>query len=415
MASFLTELNRAAKIVAREQAQASREAERQQKAAVREAESTRKAFERAAKQVERAEIADRTRLEKGAQEAHVAAMMAEVDRRNLELNGVYEEIDSILAATLDVDDYVDLELLRIEVEHPPFDRPELEIPIPQPESLPDPTKPVFREPPPPTGIFGKKKHAKAVDYAKDRHEGDMKLWNDRLTQLEFDRMSATEDHQRAEKQRLADLTRELERYKKECADRETEAIARNAAVDKLISGLGYGTSEAIQEYVSIVLANSVYPEHFPVTHDFSFEPGSAELRLRVLVPPPALIPDVKAHKYTKTSDQITSTKLSQKACKDRYSGAVQNVALRSIHEVFEADRRGLIQTISLEVGTETLHPATGIDAYIPFVAVASERAAFLEFDLSAVVPSATLDHLGASFSKNPFGLVAADPKGVRRA
>lgn len=135
----------------------------------------------------------------------------------------------------------------------------------------------------------------------------------------------------------------------------------------------------------------------------------------MLVPPPDSLPDIKAYKYTKTSDEISSTNLSQKARKDRYTDAVHQVALRSIHEVYEADRRGLIQTISLEVGTETLHPATGLNAYIPFVAVGCERSAFVEFDLSAIVHLATLEHLGASLSKNPFGLVGADTKGVRRS
>jgi len=40
---------------------------------------------------------------------------------------------------------------------------------------------------------------------------------------------------------------------------------------------------------------------------------------------------------------------------------VHQVALRSFHEVFEADRRGLIRSISLEVGTETIDPATGVE------------------------------------------------------
>ncbi len=418
MAGFLAELNRAAKIVAREHERATREAERERKAAVRRAEQAQKAEERAAKQFERAQQADRKRLEKEAKEAHIAAMMAEVDRRNLELSGIYEEIDSLLGATLDVDDYVDLELLRVEVEHPLFDRPDLESPVPLPEPLPDAPKPVFKVPPPPTGIyrmFAGKKHSKAVDDATARHEEAIAQWSNSLAQLALDRTAATEKHHRAEAQRLADLEVELERYGKECAAREAEAAERNAAVDKLISDLGYGTGEAVQEYVSIVLANSVYPDHFPVTHDFSFEPTSAELRLRVLVPPPERISNIKAYKYTKSSDEITTTHLSQKACKDRYLDAIHHVALRSIHEVFEADRRGLIQTVSLEVGTETLHPATGQSTYIPFVAVGSERAAFLEFDLSAIVPSATLAHLGAALSKNPYGLVAAEPKGVRRS
>ena len=131
--------------------------------------------------------------------------------------------------------------------------------------------------------------------------------------------------------------------------------------------------------------------------------------------PGADAPGAGSPVYVKESDQITETQLSQKAQRDRYSGAIHQVALRSIHEIFEADRRGIVRTISLEVGTSTISPATGRETYIPFVSAAAERASFLEIDLSAVVPNATLKHLGAAVSKNPFGLVPADTKGVRRA
>jgi hypothetical protein len=104
------------------------------------------------------------------------------------------------------------------------------------------------------------------------------------------------------------------------------------------------------------IRDSVYPEHFAVTHEFEFEPSSAELRLHVLVPGPDKIPEIKAYKYTKSTDEITATSMSQKACRDRYASAVHHVALRSIHEVFESDRRGLIRTISLEVGTDNRRP-----------------------------------------------------------
>lgn len=419
MASFLSELNRAAKIMAREHEKAMRAAERERVAAVRLAEQARKADERAAAQLTRAQAADRKRLEKEAKAAHLAAQTAEVDELNLDLNAKYEDIDSLLAATLDVDDYVDLESLRVVVDHPRFDRPELREPVRPPAPIPDPPEPVFIAPPPPTGISsvfgGAKKHARAVEAAKARHEEAVAQWNDSLLQLERDRQVAAEKHERIEKNRLAMLQAETARYERECAAREAEAVKRNAAVDELIANLGYGVPEAVQEYVSIVLDNSVYPEHFPVTHEFSFEAATAELRLRVLVPPPDQVSDIKAYKYVKASDEISTTKLSQKACRDRYASAVHQVALRSIHEVFEADRRGLIQTVSLEVGTDTVHPATGLRGFIPFVAVASERKAFMEFDLSAIVPSATLDHLGAALSKDPYRLVASDTKGVRRA
>lgn len=419
MAGFLSELNRAAKIMAREHEKAMRAAEKERVAAARRAEQARKAEERATTQYERAAAAERKRLEKEAKAAHVAAKLAEVDERNLELEAIYEEADSLLGATLGVDDFVDLEALRVTVAHSPFDRADLKSPLPPPPPIPDPPEPVYRAPAAPTGISslfgGAKKHAKAVEAATTRHQDAMADWKEELIRLEGERVAAVDKHERAEKNRLTMLQVETARYERECAAKEAEAAERNAAVDELIANLGYGVPEAVQEYVSIVLDNSLYPDHFPVTHEFSFEAATAELRLRVLVPPPDQVSDIKAYKYVKASDEISTTKLSQKACRDRYASAIHQVALRSIHEVFEADRRGLIQTVSLEVGTDTVHPATGQRGVIPFVAVASERAAFMEFDLSAVVPSATLEHLGAALSKDPYRLVASDTKGVRRA
>jgi len=219
----------------------------------------------------------------------------------------------------------------------------------------------------------------------------------------------------AETNRLNRLSAERARYAKECEAREAEVAEQNNRLDELIANLGYGTADAVQEYVSIVLSNSVYPDHFPVSHEFVFEPSSAELRLQVQIPGPDAVPSTKAFKYTRATDEITSSELSQKQCRDRYASAIHQVALRSFHEVFESDRRGLIKTISLEVGTSTIDPATGLRAYIPFVIAAAERDTFMTFDLSAVVPALTLARLGAAVSKNPFALVPAERAGVRRA
>ncbi|GBE22657.1 hypothetical protein BMS3Bbin01_02033 [bacterium BMS3Bbin01] len=221
------------------------------------------------------------------------------------------------------------------------------------------------------------------------------------------------EHRKAESERIVDLEAERARYERECSEREAEVARHNAEIDTLIANLGYGAVDAVEQYVSIVLSNSVYPDHFNVNHEFQFEPTTAELSLHVLIPGPSEVPEIKTYKYVKASDEITTTAQSQKATKDRYLGAVQQVALRSLHEVFEADRRGLIKAISLELGTETIDPATGNNTYIPFVAVAAERETFMTFDLSAVEPAATLTHLGAAMSKNPLGLVPADTSGIR--
>lgn len=415
---FFAELQHMAKVAAREKAKAEREAERARKAAIREAEKARKAEERAAAQLARAQAAEQKRIAKELREAHVAVMEAEVEKKNIELSQVYQEIDDLLAATLDVDDYVDLDSLYTVAKHPPFDRKDLEVPIPTPIPILEPTKPRFVAPPAPKGLrglFGKKKHERAVAEATAAHDSKIADWRAEIAQIELDQKEAESKHADLEAERLSKLQVERTRYEKECAAREAEVNEHNKDLETLKANLGYGSVEAVQEYVSIVLSNSVYPEFYEIEHDFEFDSESAELRLQVFVPSPDKIPTIKAYKYKKASDEIVSTNLSQKACKDRYAGSVNQVALRSMHEVFEADRRGLIKTISLEVGTLTTNPATGQEGFILFVAVGGERESFLELNLSSVVPAATLSHLGASVSKNPFGLVAADSKGIRRS
>lgn len=438
--SILAEINRQAKKAAREHARLARETERARAAAAREAERARKAEERAeqraraaatreaekarkaevreAKKAAKARVAERKKLEKEAKAAHVAAREAEVEEKNLELNQQYEELDSLLEATLDVDDYVDLDSLRQTVEHPPFDRQDLEEPLPPPPPIEDEPKPEFVPPVEPSGLgklFGRRKYDKELELARKTHEEEIAAWETRLEANKNARAKATAKHAEQEAKRKEALARERERYEAECRQRESDVEEQNRAIDELKNNLSYGAADAVQEYVSIVLSNSVYPDHLGIENRFSFEPGTAELSLRVLIPGPTEIPTIKAFKYVKSSDEIKESQLSKKACKDRYTSIVHQVALRSLHEIFEADRRGLIRTISLEVGTETIDPATGNETYIPFAAVGAERDAFLELDLSRVVPSATLDHLGAALSKNPHDLVPADVSGIRKS
>lgn len=408
---FLAEMQRQARLAEQRQ----RAAARQQVAAVRRAEQAQRAAERAQVAAARSAQADRKRLEREARAAYVEAMQARVESLNAELAEHYAELDGLLEATLDVDDYVDLEALRVTAQHPPFPRSDLRTPVPAPAPIPEPPLPVRREVAPPKGPFGRKKKLAAAEAEVDRrYAADYQAWQAAMDSLPARQAAQAAEHAELERVRLQALAKATAQYEAESAERERAAREQNDELDQLIAGLGYGTVEAVQEYVGIVLANSVYPEHFPVGHESEFEPATAELTLRVTMPGPETVPTIKAYKYTKSTDEIGETQLSQKAAKDRYAGIVHAVALRSLHEVFEADRRGLIRSISLELGTETISPATGRETYVPFAAVAVDRDSFNELDLSEIVPAVTLQHLGAVVSKNPHGLAPINPSGIRR-
>lgn len=409
---FLAEFQRQERL-AQQRANA---AQRAAAAAQARAERTHAAALRAAAAAERASEAERKQLEKEARAAHVEARQAETERLNEILDNEYAEIDGILAATLKSDDWVDLQSLKRSVLHPAFPRPELERPNPAPSPIEVPPPPVLREPEPPTGLFGRKKKLDAGrQQAEAEYQQAMQEWMAYRDSIPAKEAALKATHAAFEEERLRQLKAEIARYEADCKQREKEVAEHNAAIDDLAAALAYGAAEAVEEYVAIVMANSVYPEHFQVQHEAKFDPETAELRLTVVVPAPEELRTVKACRYVKASDEIAATRLSKKEANDRYAGALHQVALRSLHEIFESDRQGIIQAVSLQVGPQTKDPATGRETFIPLVAVTSPREKFLEFDLSGVVPAATLQHLGAAVSKNPSALAAVDPAGIRRS
>lgn len=123
---FLAEIQRQSRLAVQQRQRAQRVAVREHTAAVRRAEQAQRAAERAQEQAARATEAERKRLEKQARDAHVAAMEAQAAEMNAVLAEICDDVDSLLEATLGVDDYVDLETLRTPAEHPPFDCADLE-------------------------------------------------------------------------------------------------------------------------------------------------------------------------------------------------------------------------------------------------------------------------------------------------
>lgn len=382
---------------------------REQNAALKEEVRQTKAREMAIKRAAAASERDRKAWGKELKAAHDRSQEAEVELMNAQLNDVFAELDGLLEATIEVDDYIDLKtLLRAEATTP-FDRPELEeaTPSPQPPRLPQ--EPKYIEPAQPKGFFAKKKKlAAAIQSATEAHSAAYKKWEEAVTRLQDGHKADEEKHAKEEALRVETLEAEKKRF-------QSELETHNASVESFITNLSYGDADAIQEYIALVVENSEYPDHFPVGHDFSFDPSTAELSMQVTIPSPKDFPAVKSYKYIKTSDEIRASNLSAAEKKKRYSSALYQVAIRSLHEVFEADRRDLIQMISLEVGTIEKVPATGRTKFLPFVGVTAEKGPFTEFNLSGLVPLATLQHLGAAVSKDPINLVSVDVKGIRKS
>jgi restriction system protein len=414
---FFAEIQYQNQLAAKRQLQAEREYARANAAAQRRLEQARRESERAAAQLARASVAEQKAAEREAKRLHQESRLAEVASLNAQLAETCDEIDSILSATMGVDDFVDLERLRIRAEHPPFGRADLEVPTPPPAPIPAPAEPVRVEPEAPkglAGVFGGKKHNEAVAAASASFTVAHQAWQAAVAAIPIRELQKQQARDASEQQRLYQLGQARGEYRRECDEREAAGAATNRALDDLIRRLHTGADSAIQEYVGIVLGNSVYPEALSVAHEFEFDSELHELALTVVIGPPDALPSQKAYRWVKATDEVTATALPKKELRDRYASAVHQVALRTLHEVFEADRAGHVKTIALRVVTDATDPATGLGMRVPFVAVAAERTSFMTFDLSNIVPLATLEHLGASVSKSPYDLKGIDEsRGVR--
>lgn len=409
--SFIAAWRRETRRQEREALRAQKAQERERRALEREAERTRKEEERLRNRLEKAAVAERKQLEKEAKEAHIASMQARVDSLNAGLQSSANELSNILQSTLDVDDYVDLAVMRINAEQAPFSCPDLEAPTPHPAEITDPPRPRGTMPHPPRGLsalFSKGKYDRKVATAKKNLRDALYAWERECDNNERQRERQYREWRAQEDRRLQDLSIERSHH----VEQYREVVAQ---IDQLTFGLENGDKQSIEEYIDLVLDNSIYPEEFPVNREFSFSSELAELALTVYVPCPDSMPSVKNYKYVKASDEIKTTELSTKAIRDTYTSAVNQVAIRSIHEIFEADRRELINTIDLKVGTETIDPATGHHSIFTFVAVGSDRNSFLALDLARIAPEATLERMGAAVSPNPHGLKPAKASGVRRS
>jgi restriction system protein len=416
---FFAELNYQAQQAEKRRRQQAAAAYRAQVAAQREAERARKSFERATAAAARASAAEHAEAQRLAARTHVEARTAEVAAMNADLAQAYEDVDGLLASTLGVDDYVDLEALRIRsVEHPPFNPGPLSTPVPPMPQLVYPPEPVYQEPAAPKGLSntfgGKKRHEEAVFEARAVHEAAHYTWHQYCARMHADYTAEFERRRRDEHDRVQRLSTAEQVYQQQCRQREADAEAHNQKLSRFIDDLAFDVETAIQDYVGIVLSNSVYPDTFPVSYDHRFDINTRELALTVTVPGPDSVPAAKEYRYVKARDEIVSTALPVKERKERYANAVWQVAIRTLHEVFEADRAGKIRSVALSVAASRIAPATGRPEDVPLAVVAADRDTFTTFDLAHVVPHATLTHLGAALSKSPFDLTPADTSiGVR--
>jgi len=349
---------------------------RTQTAAAREAERARRAYERASAAADK----ERRRL-------YLEARSAEVDADNSALEDQTRALGGLLAGALARNAYVDVNALKKSPEYPAWQYKHLESPGIGPsieQFVPAPVSGVSK-------MFGGKKHEVAIAAGEQA----------------FAR--AQSDFAQSEAQRLAWLDQARANYAYERREAERVAAEQNEAIDAFAGELRAGDPDAVVSYLDMVLHDSKYPDDFPKTFKIAYVPVSKQLVVEYELPSLAVIPTVKSYRYVKTSDTVTETARPKAQIMSTYSSLVAQLTLRTVHEIFQADRGQLVDVVVFNGMLSSVDPGTGQRVRPCLITLRTTRETFEVLDLANVEPMACLKHLSASVSRSPAELVPVRP------
>ncbi len=302
------------------------------------------------------------------------AQTAAVHEKNADLATKTHNLENLLHGALDRDSFIDLDSLKKTPHVSAFERN-------NPERL-------GYLPQPPSGL------ASLMPWKKKAYERQYEAGEAKYREDHHEYMEALHAHQRTVERDQAEVdahNQEIERYKQDFAA---------------------GNPTAIAEYFELVLEKSPYPAGFLKETEVAFAPDTETLRIDFALPTIDIIPRTKAYAYDRFRDEITETKIPRKQRARLYALVLARISLRTLHEIFTADRSNVIDSIVFEGYVDGMNPSTGQAGRFCLVALKITRQQFDSLDLRQVEPRACLQSLNARLSGKPDQLLAVPPMTV---
>lgn len=370
--------------IARETAKQQRLRASEQRALERETdrEQRQQRRDRAIKEREQARYSRES--ERLAKQNYLEFQMQEARDKNDNITLLLNELENILSATLTVDDTVTFDSLRV-LENPSPFAPAKSLTT----AIKGPSLESFTSKLPSLPWY-----AFLIPGYKSKHSEKLRL--------------ANEQYIASEQQVNIQNTQRLDLLKKAREDYEARVSAflekkalRDSEVDAFRYSYYEGDPESIIAYCSMVLEKSVYPEGFPQNFSLAYQPDSKQLVIEYEIPTVEIIPSVAEYRYIKTRDEIVEKLRKPAEIKALYSDLVASIALRCLHEIFEADQGEFLETCCFSGYVSTIDPATGREIQPHLVSVRTTRKTFTEIDLARVDRAVCLKNLGAHVSRSP--------------
>lgn len=346
-----------------------RKAEEQVRRALRADEQRER---RAALVADRAERAEQARRDRAEREVQAAQLDSEIQ---VEVAGLTE-------------------LLRTAAAEPARTLAEFRraVPVEEPPRIDDvagPARPEWSQfaPEQPPGLFGRRRHERALVAARAQFE------------------DALADHNRRRKEAFAT---ELSKYQERVTLGTREHEAR---WDTLAQGVAMGDSDALGEFAGEILHASSALQGLLAGGRSTYETDSRELVLEIDIPDTDVIPVERGWKYVHARKAVEAVKRPPAEAAKLYAGLVAQITLAVLDACFRGIGAEILDAMSVNGHVRTIDPATGRPAHPCLITLSTDRSTFADLDLQhpKLDPVICLRKLGAEMSPNPHDLEQIKP------
>lgn len=249
-------------------------------------------------------------------------------------------------------------------------------------------------------LFGAKKkvHLKAIaDYenavqqAEERHLSARKA-ND------IARANIEDKHKEA----LAKHEAEVEKHM-------TEVDAHNLKVDHLRSNWSKGNPEAVVEHACLVLDASEYPIWINTSYQLQYDAAEKLMKIQFQLPLLETVNIPKTVKFVKSTGELKETARPKKEQQEYFDSLCYQIALRTVHELYEADTAENITRILFNGVVDGIDPATGNEVSTTIMSAVFEKEKFVEVNLERVDPKACFKSFNGVSAASLAGLAPIAP------
>ncbi len=321
--------------------------------------------------------------------------LREAEERTAEAKAALDELSGVLAATLCVDDRVDWTAMM----QPPFSQP-------RPKERPyiaHPEEPAFD---PDEWRNRKNLVTVLVPFLAKRAEA--------AARAEFEAAHA-KWQQRNEATKATNATiyaenlRDFEEWERRRNAHEETRANHNASIEQARTAYEALHPDAILDYCDLVLSNSQYPECFPKEFELGYRADMRRLVVDYRLPTPSDLPQVIEVKYVRSKREFTAKNLGARQFAEVYERVVCQVALRTLHELFEADAVGALSEVVFNGMVHGTNPATGHFEVRCIMSVCTQPSSMQNIDLRKINSRACFDSLGGLAAPNLGSMRSVTP------